>query len=363
MFKNISIKNFQSHKKTSINFSEGVNAITGQSDSGKSAIIRALIWLITNRPTGEYYKRWGTKSKENVSVELSTDKNLVCLSRSFGKNEYKVDETTFSAIKTDVPEEVSDALNISEYNIQTQHQRYFLIQDSPGEIARKLNELVGLDVIDSSFKYLNGKIREVTANISRLKVERNDLEIKLEEFNNLYEVQKLITSIEKKHSKTEEIEASLSLIKKIVVSLDEIEKDKGRLEKIVSLETSINKLRSTIGSYIAVKSKVVDLKDRINKLKTLREDSELDKVWIEIVPLYNKLKQSVELYLKIKDKKTKLENCLTRLNKVLSNKKECLASKKKSILRYTKIMMQKGICPTCGSKVEEKKLKEIMENI
>jgi len=48
----ITIKNFQSHEETELQFSSGVNVIVGSSDSGKSAILRALKWVVQNKPSG-----------------------------------------------------------------------------------------------------------------------------------------------------------------------------------------------------------------------------------------------------------------------------------------------------------------------
>jgi ABC-type transporter Mla maintaining outer membrane lipid asymmetry ATPase subunit MlaF len=50
--KKLIIENFQSHKYTEVDFSEGFNIIFGPSDYGKSAIIRALRWVLYNEPGG-----------------------------------------------------------------------------------------------------------------------------------------------------------------------------------------------------------------------------------------------------------------------------------------------------------------------
>ena len=53
MIKKLIIENYQSHKRTEIDFSDGVNAVIGRTDVGKSAIMRALIWVMRNRPLGD----------------------------------------------------------------------------------------------------------------------------------------------------------------------------------------------------------------------------------------------------------------------------------------------------------------------
>ena len=85
----LSIENFQSHEHSFLEFSKGINVITGSSDSGKTAILRALYWIIWNRPQGDSFKSWWggdtkcslvidkkfgitrSKDKDNLYLQLS----------------------------------------------------------------------------------------------------------------------------------------------------------------------------------------------------------------------------------------------------------------------------------------------------
>ena len=59
----IEITNFQSHANTVLEFHEGVNVIKGTSGHGKSAIIRALEWLLTNTYYGDAKSWFADKSR------------------------------------------------------------------------------------------------------------------------------------------------------------------------------------------------------------------------------------------------------------------------------------------------------------
>lgn len=48
MISKITIRNFQTHKKSELEFTDGVNLIVGSSDNGKSSVIRAFRWLAEN---------------------------------------------------------------------------------------------------------------------------------------------------------------------------------------------------------------------------------------------------------------------------------------------------------------------------
>lgn len=58
-FERLLIENFQSHEQTEVFFTEGLNVFVGPSDSGKSAILRALRWVLYNEPKGTDFIRAG----------------------------------------------------------------------------------------------------------------------------------------------------------------------------------------------------------------------------------------------------------------------------------------------------------------
>jgi len=161
--------------------------VTGASDSGKSTVIRGLQWVFNNRPSGDKIKNWYSQERDRVAVGIVfTDETIVVKERIKGKSSYIVgtkDSTDrFEAIKQDVPEEVSTLANLSECNIQSQHEPYFFLNDTPGEVARKLNDLVGLNIIDTMFQNLDSRIRRVSSdvrtsslNITNLKEELDGL--------------------------------------------------------------------------------------------------------------------------------------------------------------------------------------------
>ena len=69
MISGLLLKNFQSHKKTILHFHPGVNAIIGKSNSGKTAILRALYWIIYNRPSGISFVSFWNRDKKGNPIE------------------------------------------------------------------------------------------------------------------------------------------------------------------------------------------------------------------------------------------------------------------------------------------------------
>lgn len=191
MIDSIEIKNFQSHQGNRLVLSPGINALTGDSDNGKSAVLRALLWCVTNSPSGDaYVSDWAktpkgkVKAGEACQVIVNSNpgdgKLSVCRVRADDFNGYKLydggdDCQEFSALRTDVPQAVQDAFNLGAVNIQRQMDAPFLIAETPGEAARIINGLVNLSVIDEALAAANSISR---ANAADVKYTAGELEEK-----------------------------------------------------------------------------------------------------------------------------------------------------------------------------------------
>ena len=136
MISSLTLQNFQSHKKTTLEFDPHVNAIIGQSNSGKTAILRGLFWAIYNRPSGlSFISYWNRDKKGNplkfTYASISSNQLIIKRKRSSNFNGYTLLQnnvkTDLEAIGLDVPEQVSKLLNLSEVNIQKQMDAPFLL--------------------------------------------------------------------------------------------------------------------------------------------------------------------------------------------------------------------------------------------
>lgn len=194
----IEIRNFQNHRHTRLVLGPGVNLIVGASDSGKSAVMRAVEWVRTNRPLGTSFMRHGAKStdKTEVSVALLTGKrtDLVCRRRAYrgGVNQYQLNNGTFGAIGTDVPQEIEAVLRLSDVNIQSQLSPHFLVLDSPGAVAKAISGAIHLEQMDGCVKEANRRLRELQADQVRYEHELEQLEESQKEFLDLDDIRPLV---------------------------------------------------------------------------------------------------------------------------------------------------------------------------
>lgn len=166
--KTIKIVNFQSHEYSIIDLDRGVNVIVGKTDSGKSAIIRALRWLFFNEPRGTDFIRNG---EDEVKVEILYDDGyIVRRIRNKKVNGYEIEINseveTYYGIGTDVPQEVINITGVKKIkfsesndpvmiNFQNQHDGAFMLNDSPAQKAKSIGYISKVNVIDEAIRKAN----------------------------------------------------------------------------------------------------------------------------------------------------------------------------------------------------------------
>ena len=145
-----------------------MNVICGESDNGKSAVIRAIRWVVENQPQGtdKINSNWNENLKEPLSVKLYTDKGYVERIRDKTRNGYNICKTGEQIVKLDaigkgVPKEVTEFLNVSDVNFQFQMDPPYLLSKTPGQASEYLNEIVHLDSIDKIMSIADSDKRQL----------------------------------------------------------------------------------------------------------------------------------------------------------------------------------------------------------
>lgn len=160
MLKWLKLRNFQPHRKRTIVFDARITTIVGPTDSGKTAILRALRWVFFNRPQGVRFKTRGTKF---TKASIGIDKHVVARKKG-KKNSYKLDDgKELVAFKSDIPDPIKRILNVSDVNFQRQHDPVFWMSSTPGEVSKDLNRIVNLEVMDDALAEMASEVRKLTA--------------------------------------------------------------------------------------------------------------------------------------------------------------------------------------------------------
>lgn len=297
MLKEIEISNFQSHKKTKLKLHSGVNVIVGKSDMGKSSILRALYWVLFNKPNGDGFRsHWSEgKKKDITSVRVKLDDDTeITRSRGTSLNRYEMDDQVYEAFGANVPKAIEDVLRVSDINCRRQMDAPFLLSSSPGEVAQYLNRIANLDSIGTS---LSNIARDLRNGRSYLKAQTElieELEKDLEKFDwveeadeHLQELEELETSISETAQKAGSLQRAVSNVKKIKADIKKIPPlweatdETERLEKLAEenqeLKIRISSLREVISRISHIESEIegmevfLEMEDSANDLIKLTE--------------------------------------------------------------------------------------------
>lgn len=141
------IHNFQSHRRRRIVLDPEVTTLLGGSDVGKSATVRALRWLALNTPSGASFISHGA---DETTVAAKVDGRRVERRRGKSANEYRVGKKVYKSFGATPPDDVQKLFNLSPLNFQRQHEAPFWFALTPGQVAKELNQVVNLEVIDGT---------------------------------------------------------------------------------------------------------------------------------------------------------------------------------------------------------------------
>lgn len=258
----VTIHNFQSHKDTVLELSPTVNSLEGVSDSGKSAVLRAMLWCLTNKPDGvAFASNWAKDKKGKLKDEVSVSIDNITRSRNATVNGYTKfvagkDPQTYEALKGTVPPDIENAINIGSVNIQRQMDPPFLLSSTPGDAARYVNELIGLEEIDTYQKALKGKAHD---NANSLKDENKrlaDAEAALSQYDWVAGAKEKVEELSGVDAKCAELEADLAKLSE----LDALNEVSAELKAAKSLEKKVTKLISSCPGTEKLESEVAMLK-------------------------------------------------------------------------------------------------------
>lgn len=299
MIKRLIIRDFRSNKQQNIKFDPHITTICGESFRGKSNILRALKWVMLNRPTGTSLIRWGAKSCE---VIITTKKHKIKRKRSKSKNTYEVDGNVLKAFGNKIPDSVSKILNISDINFQRQQDPTFWFTLTPGEVSRQLNKIVNLDIIDRTLSNLQSGLSRAKSVVEVTKNRLTESRKKRSELSFVKQMSKEWKDVRKILSQYDELEISYVRLEEL---LSGIRKQKKRLKKLKRIGESCNR--------------------EIAELEHLHKEAfQYNERYVELISLIRNIRYR-QVY------KTQVE-------------KELQKAKSK----YDKMM--KGRCPLCGRK-------------
>lgn len=198
----VTIEGYQSHTNSTFRLSPGLTVITGPSDAGKTAIIRALRWFAFNEPTGEAFlhtiRNADGSIKEAVDqakVSVTFDNGVtITKTRRKGKTSYTHSQYPTAWEKAEVPPEIKETLGLvkQEYgdfetclNFAFQLDAPFLLSETASVGAKVLGKLAGTEVVDLSISEVNKKTHNTRSAIAYEDKQIGEIDVQLTEYFDL----------------------------------------------------------------------------------------------------------------------------------------------------------------------------------
>lgn len=318
VIKEIKIENFQSHRSTNLKFNSGLNIITGPSDNGKSAIVRALRWVLYNEPLGDDFIRVGA-SRCRVGILLGNGYRVI-RERSNKENRYIIvdpagEKEIYTGFGTKVPQEVITAHRMPKVtldddledtlNLDYQLSGPFLLNDSGSTRAKAIGQLTGVHIIDSAIKGVAIDLRRAQ---SEKKKELNEIEAideKLKDYQDLPQLKKEITRKNKLLKDIKRIKAKLDKQQSLQKEWEKVKKEQAQLQKTLSKLDQLEKVEKLY-------QQITETRKRLSKLQGFWQD------WQEI----NKNKQELKQVLKKLSNLDKINDHYQQLEKILRRRRE-----------------------------------------
>lgn len=317
--KSIYIEDFQSHEKSKIELGKPgeLTVIVGPTDSGKTAIVRALRLLLYNVPLGNDYIRVG-QSQAAVAIEMA-DGVKVGRERSRGSiNRYRITRpgespTVFEGFGTSVPIEVQEAtgvrvVSIGEtlslaLNLSEQLDGPFLGKAVSGPAKAKiLGALAGTEEVDEAQRTLGTDLHRAGQDEKRLAAEVEGLDTKIREYDYLPALAESIAALEVLIEDARSAQERLSVLGAARTRLDNINTQRAQALTILARWSGLHEAAIIYNQTAALKSTVDMLRQHYNTLLRIAREGE---GWIRVLSRWVNLPEAGGLVAEASDAQSK----------------------------------------------------------
>ena len=411
MLDRLFVRNFQSHDESLIELVSGINAIVGEPNSGKTALLRAFQWAVTNRPLGDSFIRRG-QDEARVQIVFTKDNQITAVTRVRGKSvsTYTLvtnsGEAEFTAFGNTPPLEVTEALNLSDLNYQAQLAPYFLVFDSPGAIAGYIRAATGLEDVKGVIDALARRHRATAAVVRDRTADLEGVEKRLQDVSRI-DTDRLESLI----GQADTIEADTVKYGQEILSLVGVvgQLQKVQSEQVVLPEDELTRISSDISTWSAKYNETIAQLGRLTPvivtlvpLMTQRislPESRLQQIAFDFQEVYSHYSQLVATKEKLVSTVAELNTNYQQTVTLPDNLDDLLGWKTKAEAQYSALttqtadlhgimvdlasiqeasvaneIQQVGVelqalraqlttCPTCGSELTEEAKHKLLESV
>ena len=372
----IELKNVGIIREAKLEFKKGLNLIIGASSSGKSTLLRAIRSMMDNTFSDSNVS-YGEKK---LAIKIKDEENTAIYVRDLGsttnKTTYKINDTVYTKVGRNPPDELSSLFKISpveidgekiNFNFSSQFAGPFLLLGSQSLLYSILTYRSSFDITKINDLYYSD-LKKTKQEINVLEKTKDNLEQERYRLSQKYDALKDVPDmfiemqrVKQKYAQVESLRKTITRFKELL-SAQELERDRvnqinallvkfpdvfeqyrkfqllftvqekrevlARLMSIGSMDalnTNIERLNtlynasSTLNTYISIREKREALKSILVKLNGLPELRSL-----ELLTYYTEMQESIE------DEKTSRNTIENEQNEI----EKCINAV--------------GVCPLCN---------------
>lgn len=378
--KKVIIHNFESHNETEIEFVDGVNAIIGPTNSGKTAILNAIRWVFYNEPRGTAFITTGA-SKASVTVEFTNGYAITRERTKSNNGKYIItkpdgNKLELSGFGSSVP---VDILNIHgspkikifdnsiSLNIMTQFELPFLLGLSATQRAMFIGFVGQLDMFDLCIKQFASESQSLAREMSQLRTELLKLEEQLKEFVMLPDCEIMIQKITNVLNELKTKEDSIQEFKNLYSALELIDTQLQQLQtkqqlKLIDITEYEQKLNEIESLFVTVKE-IADIIQKFMQIKNRQSELRIP-VSIDTIQEIENILNNAENKLKVVLATTEI---IEEYKKLVASKQTLMTSLQQAKQRYDETYNQlveyiksSGYCPVCKSELDDTKIQDVI---
>ncbi len=350
MITKVEVENFQSHKKTTLEFVPGTNVIIGLSDTGKSALFRAINWPITNRPLGDdFCSEWGGDTRV---VLHTTEGNVVERIRSTSKNQYIVNGKVLEAFGMEVPEEVINILQLDSANIQSQMDPPFLLADTPGEAAKLLNKAASIDDIDIAIANLKSAYRKLDDSIKYSEKGLESQLAALKQYEDIPVIEEKLQVVEKLDEEWQTLLQNKERLASTVSQLLIVETELKSTENIPSLLEKQARIQKEYDTFLNKKKLQEQLQQIIQSVEYTQKKLSTTEYVEASIPLVQRVLDKYQEYQQKKQSVLNISRLVSNINIVKTQLKNVEGELETLEQEFHELSPE--VCPLCGNVMRKK---------
>jgi len=282
----VEITDYQSLKRAAVPLGR-FTVVTGPSNSGKSAVIRALRLLAFNA-RGTSYIRTGATSCKVVAGGEGWVAGIV-RSVTRGKDAYRLanggDPQTYTKLAGSVPDDITKALQLEDLNFAGQLDSPYLLTEAGTGIARTLGELTNVSMVfraaGEAGRLRKGLAQELKAAQARLKA----LAAQAEQYRGIGERRRAVIQAEELAEAAREKAARLTRLRTLAarVRAEQAAAEQARralndrelpsLKRAEEMAARLARLRELLADRDQAASDVVVYRDRVRDAERAEQEA------------------------------------------------------------------------------------------